>query len=243
MSCHNNGLMQLPFFNLSDQEFCNLIGSCTPSLSERLADNIDLLNVLANPDKHDERDSDFMLIPPCSEYYEISKLNKLLDSSYISRNCFSTFHCNIRSLPKNLLILEDWLYSLKKSPDVLVISETKLSSKSIINMDILQYHFFHSDSETAAALYISNKLKAIPSADIKFTMPLVESCWAEIIANNNKPNIIIGCIYNHPSANLPGFTQELRNIIKSLSNRKQHVYIIGDVREVIKTIIHARDPL
>ena len=82
--------MQLSFFNLSDQEFCNLIGSCTPSLSERLADNIEhLLNVLPNPDKHDGRDSDFMLIPPCSEYYEISKLNKLLNSSYSSRNCFS----------------------------------------------------------------------------------------------------------------------------------------------------------
>lgn len=67
MSCRNNGLSQLPFFNLSDQEFYNSSGSCTPNLSERLADNIDLLNVLPNPDKHDKRDSDFMLIPPCSE--------------------------------------------------------------------------------------------------------------------------------------------------------------------------------
>ena len=232
MSCRNNGLTQLPFFNLSDQEFCNLIGSCTPSLSERLGDNIDLLNVLPNPDKHDERDSDLMLIPPCSEYYETSKLNKLLNSSYSSKICFSIFHCNIRSLPKNLPILEDWLYSLEKKSDILAISETKLNSKSIINTDIPQYHFFHTDSETAAggaALYISNNLKAIPRADIKFTMPLVETCWAEIIANSNKPNIIIGCIYRHPSANMPGFTQELQNIIKSLSNRKQHVYIIGNV--------------
>ena len=58
MPYRNNGLMQLPFFNLPDREFCNVIGSCTPSLSERLADNIDLLNVLPNPDKQDERDSD-----------------------------------------------------------------------------------------------------------------------------------------------------------------------------------------
>ena len=60
-------------------------------------------------------------------------------------------------------------------------------------------------------------------------MPLVESCWTEIITSNNKPNVVIGCIYRHPSANVPDFTQELKNIIKSLSNRKQHVYIIGDV--------------
>ena len=84
--------------------------------------------------------------------------------------------------------------------------------------------FFHTDSETAAggaALYICNNLKAIPRADIKFTMSLVESCWAEIIATNNKPNNTIGCIYRPPSANMPGFTTELKSIIKSLSNRKQ----------------------
>ena len=189
MSCRNSGLMQLPFFNLSDQEFCNLIGSCSPCLSERLADNIDLLNVLPNSDKHDERDSDFMPIPPCSECYEISKVNKLLNSSYSSRNCFSIFHCYIKSLAKNLPMLEDWLYSLeKKNPDILAISETKLRSKSIINIAIPQYPFFHTDSETAAggaALYISNNLKAIPRVDTKFTMPLVESCWAEIIANRS----------------------------------------------------------
>ena len=192
-------------------------------MAERLIDNIDLLNVLPNPDKHDERDSDLMLTSPCSEYYEISKLNKLLNSSYSSRNCFSIFHCNIRSLPKNLSILEDWLYCLEKPPDILAISETKLNSRSIINIDIPQYHFFHTDSETAAGgagLYISNKLKAIPRADIKFTMPLVESCWAEIIASNATPNIIIGCIYRHPSANIPNFTQELKHIVKNLSNRK-----------------------
>ena len=232
MSCCNNGLSQLPFFNLPDQEFCNLIGSCTSSLSERLADNIDLLNVLPNPDKHDERDSDLMLISPCSEYYENSKLNKLLNSSYSSRDCLSIFHCNIRSLSKNLPILEDWLYSLDKKPDILAISETKLNSRSNNNIDIPQYRFFHTDSETVAggaALYISNNLKIIPRADIKFTMPLVESCWTEIITSNNKPNVVIGCIYRHPSANVPDFTQELKNIIKSLSNRKQHVYIIGDV--------------
>lgn len=60
----NNAISQLPFFNRTgNEEFCNLIGFCTPSLSERLLYNIDLLNVLPNPDKHGERDSDFMLIP------------------------------------------------------------------------------------------------------------------------------------------------------------------------------------
>lgn len=98
-----------------------------------------------------------MLNSPCSEYYETSKLDKLLNSSYSFSNSLSIFHCNIRSLSENLPILEDWLYSLEKKPDIMAISETKLNSRSVINIDIPQYHFFHTDSETAArgaALYI-----------------------------------------------------------------------------------------
>ena len=42
-----------------------------------LNSNIDSLNVPLNSDKHDERDSDYMLSSSCSEYFEISKLNEV----------------------------------------------------------------------------------------------------------------------------------------------------------------------
>jgi hypothetical protein len=65
--------------------------------------------------------------------------------------------------------------------------------------------------------------------DIKFKMPLVESCWCEIICGKNKPNIIVGCIYKHPTANLSDFTLELEGIIKNISEKNHHIYIIGDI--------------
>ena len=70
---------------------------------------------------------------------------------------------------------------------------------------------------------------AIPRPDIKFNMELVESCSSEII-NDNKPNIIIGCIYRHPTANMSDFTLELEGIVKKLMKKiKQFTCIMGDI--------------
>ena len=96
---------------------------------------------------------------------------------------FSILHCNIRSLSKNLNLLEELLCSLDSKLDILGITETKLGSTS--NVNIKGYNFFHTDSPTnagGAALYIANNLKVVLRPDIKFDVALVESCWAEIDA-------------------------------------------------------------
>jgi hypothetical protein len=49
-------------------------------------------------------------------------------------------------------------------------------------------------------------------------MELVESCSSEII-NDNKRNIIIGCIYRYPTANMSDFTLELEGIVKKLMKK------------------------
>jgi hypothetical protein len=41
----------------------------------------------------------------------------------------------------------------------------------------------------------------------------------------HKPNIIVGCIYKHPTANLSDFTLELEGIIKNISEKNQHKYL------------------
>lgn len=118
---------------------------------------------------------------------------------------FSILHCNIRSLSKNLNLLEELLYSIDTKVDILGITETKLGENSVSNVNINGYNLFHTDSPTkagGAALYIANNLKAVPGPDIKFDITLVESCWAEIDAGKGKKKIIIGCIYKHPTCDL-----------------------------------------
>ena len=88
--------------------------------------DLDLYNLLPNPDKSDDADPDHILINPQSDYYDISSLNKVLSKS--GAKSFSFLHCNIRSLSKNIGLLEDMLYSLSGQPDVLGVSETRLNA-------------------------------------------------------------------------------------------------------------------
>ena len=116
-----------------------------------------------------------------------------------------------------------------------------MNDRTITNIGVPNYQFFYTNSKTEAggtALYISDKLHALNRPDIKLQMSLVESCCAEIICNKT-PNIIVGCIYKHPSANISDFTLELENIIKKL-NENKYVYIMGDINiDLMKCLYQA----
>ena len=87
-------------------------------------------------------------------------------------NALTLFHCNIRSLPKNLSLLHDILYCLDSRPNIVAISETRLSENSVSNIELPHYYFFHHDSPTAAGgagLYVSKNLKSIPRPDLSIT--------------------------------------------------------------------------
>ena len=121
--------------------------------------DLDLYDLLPNPNKFDECDPDLMLNTPCSEYYSVRSFNKMLVNS--DAKSFSILHCNIRSLSKNPNLLEELLRSLDSKLDILGITEATLGEKSISNVNITSYNFFHTDSPTnagGAALYIAYNL-------------------------------------------------------------------------------------
>ena len=97
-----NSLQALPFHDLDDREFHILNGSCHLQIDN--LKNLDLYNLLPNPDESDGADPD-----------------------HIAKS-FSFLHCNIKSLSKNIGLLEDMLYSLSEQPDVLGVSETRLNA-------------------------------------------------------------------------------------------------------------------
>ena len=73
-------------------------------------------------------DSDNILNCPRSNYYFLTQLNQLLDNT--TSKCLSMFHCNIRSLPKHLSLLNEFLYSVNRKPDILAITETTIKPDS-----------------------------------------------------------------------------------------------------------------
>ena len=176
--------------------------------------------MIPNPDKSDETNPDLMLTFPQSDYYSISKMNNVLINA--GPKALSMLHCNIRSLPKNMTLLDDMLCSIDKRPDILSITETKLNSNTITNVDLPNYNFYHTDSPTpagGAAIYIKRTLKSIPRPDIILNIKLVETCWAEIDPCNGKKHILVGCIYRHPSANVDEFKASLEETIKMNSDK------------------------
>ena len=46
------------------------------------------------------------------------------------KNGFSMLHLNMRSLPKNLSLLEDFITTVEEAPEIIAISETKLRASA-----------------------------------------------------------------------------------------------------------------
>ena len=97
-------------------------------------------------------------------------------------------------------------------------------------MIYLSIYFFHTNSPIrvgGAALYVN---KAIPRADLKIDLPLVESCWVEIDPNYDRKHIMTGCIYKHPPANVKEFTLTFDEFLNKFNPSKYDMYIMGDIR-------------
>ena len=62
-----------PFYDLEDREFHAMVGSW----QDRRHD-LDLYDLLQNPNKLDECDPDLMLNTPCSKYHSVRSFNKML---------------------------------------------------------------------------------------------------------------------------------------------------------------------
>ena len=192
----------------------------------------DLYDILPNPDKFDENDPDIMLNNVVSQYYAEPDLNSLLDQQN-NNKALTFFHCNIRSLPKNMNLVNELLLSLTKTPDILAVTETRLIQHSVENVEIYNYNFYHTDSKTpagGAGIYVSKCYKVTERPDLKLKLDLVESCWIEVDTGikQRKP-IIIGCIYRHPKSNLELFTNRLEETLRFLNQSKYDVFILGDI--------------
>ena len=76
-TCELNYCRYLPFFNLLDAEFNAVIGNWHYDFDT----DLDLFNILPNPDKFDDKDPDNMLNCPHSNYYSLTQLNQFFDST------------------------------------------------------------------------------------------------------------------------------------------------------------------
>ena len=136
----------------------------------------------------------------------------------------------MRSLAKNLTLLNDIIVTFKKVPDIIAISETKLNDNYVSNISIPGYSFLNTNSKTSAGgvgLYLADQLNFIRRHDLELPVEGVESCWIETTSKKEQ-NIIIGCVYRHPHSKLENFHEAMKERLQSLNNSRKQVIVLGD---------------
>ena len=137
----------------------------------------------------------------------------------------------MRSLTKNLTMLNDILDTFKKVPDIIAISETKLNDNYLSNISIPGYSFLNTKSKTSAGgpgLYLAEELNFIRRCDLELPAEGVESCWIEITSKKEQ-NVIIGCIYRHPHSHIDSFHEAMKERLQDLNSKGNQVFILGDI--------------
>ena len=233
---HNNVLSEFPFYNLDPQEFLRITGGWVHHSYHSLIESKDLFrDIIASPEKEHELQENPYNSYIKSNYHTIKNTGNFLYQANKHLG-FSMMHFNIRSLPKNLTSLNDLILTVKETPETISISETKLQDENIYNISIPGYVFLNTNSPTRAGgvgLYISQELNFIRRRDLEITGDGIESCWVEIMRKKEK-NIIIGCIYRHPTNDCAKLHNALKEQLSNLNNKNKEVFVLGDKYILIK---------
>ena len=223
---------EFPFYALSNEEFLKETGAWVHDSASTLLESRDLFkDIIASPEKTDDHDCNESLVSEFieSNYHSVKQCGRWFFD--IRNKGLSMLHFNIRSLKKNLTFLNDILMRVKELPNIIAISETKLSDNNPFNTSIPGYSFLSVNSKTSAGgvgFYVSENVNFKRRNDLDLGLREgLENCWIEIERKKQK-NIVIGRIYRHPSQNRECFHEAMKSILETLNNEGCEVYITGD---------------
>ena len=141
---------------------------------------------------------------------------------------------NISSLCRNFDDLHTLLSEINLKFDIIGITETRLKKNSIrnINIDLKGYTIEHTPTEANcgdALLYINNTFNYTVRNDLRiYQKKETESIFIEIINPKGK-NIIVGCIYRHPSLNPTEFVDiHIQELLQKMSKEDKTIVLLGD---------------
>ena len=191
---------------------------------------VNLMNQLNNF-TGDEKENELNL-PNCK--YRDTDYFKNLTKDF-KRKALSFFHMNVCSLAKNFDDFNILLSDLNVTFDILEITETRIKkdSSSPINLQFNNYSTEHTPTESSAGgtlLYINKRLSYQLRNDLRLYDPRkIESTFIEIICSKST-NVIVGCIYKHPSLPINDFTNDFVSLfsLKLQKESPKRVFLLGD---------------
>ena len=180
-----------------------------------------------------------------SKYYDIKRLNSTkidLPSS------LGLFHANIASLNRHIDDLRDILYLVNYKFDVIGISEHKISKDTAPsnNVTIPGYNeLIFEPSQTThggTGFYIKDNVDYTQRKDLHISSPGdFETMFLEM-QFPKKRNLIVGCIYRHPSSaiSVHEFTfSHLDPILEKINGENKQCVLMGDFNiDLLKLVSH-----
>ena len=137
--------------------------------------------------------------------------------------------------PKNFDSLCDIFHNCSSLPDILALSETRLScNKNVPTLDNYNFECINSSSAAGGVgAYISERLTYSVRNDLSLNLNHCEDLWLNVTLNDNDPSlskrcIVVGIIYRHPGHNYETFTKKLCMTLNRLNESKTDYYLTGD---------------
>ena len=154
---------------------------------------------------------------PYSAYSQYTSADSLNTKNI--NNGLSFLHLNIRSLLKNVSLLEELMISYKITPNIIGVCETKLNENINLDPILLNNYTFHFKNSMSKAggvgIYIKNSIIHTLRTDLNFTSANYESVWLELSIGAHNEKILVGLIYRHPGSSINDFTKQFSDFFFS----------------------------
>ena len=168
------------------------------------------------------------------DYFLENTFNEKISREYISDNSFSLLHVNIRSVPKNLNSLTNYLETLKHKFSIIGLSETWLKDHNVDRHQIDAYtavHRFRSHRYGGGvSIYTASSLEYFTRDDLCHQSDAMESVFIEIDKSciGKDRNVIVGVIYRPPNSDAELFNNTMSELLNKMKTERKFIYCMGD---------------
>ena len=184
-------------------------------------------------------------IPRC-EYVDTKAINDTFMNNTDKTGALTIFHCNLRSMKKNLSRVEELFRECTRMPDIIGVTETKHKEETNTKdeadpISLEGYKFEGCPSPTnsgGAGIFIREDFCYDIREDISLNADNCEDKWIEMnIKETSRQNnrylrgkkFVVGIIYRHPGYKYEDFSSKLCDIIEILNQNRTDFIIMGDM--------------
>jgi len=139
---------------------------------------------------------------------------------------------NICSLQAHFDELKELLCNFSTPPAIIFLSETRLKTCPLVNIDLPGYTFTHYPSTTNAVgvgAYVANYLKFNPASSLSLKLQVCKELWFNVYYPESKLKYMFGIIDFHPRNDVSTFIEALDTKLQEFNHTSDKAYIFWDI--------------